>query len=558
MRFITPTPVSVDARIRDLGVYCGCAVFRILQITFLAALISPILSSQDSGGPTRVEKAIAELEDELRRIDALLKQLSPLLKSGDPASSVQRAEAALNVLTSQEAYQRGRIAEENRQYEAAIDAFGTAIQSDPANDSALVHRAHAFLELGKLDFALGDLNRSLAVQPNSSRAYELRASVYRARKAYDQAIADLKAAARLDPNNDAYVLSQAAIAEERGDIQAAIELYSQALLKNQSSLEIRLKRAAAFAKGNQFEESLKDCSGAIGLEPSNAAGYICRAEVNLRQRHVQPAIGDLDQAMRLNPLALEAGPVISALWREIQLREVAQQASAFADKVPQPPLAQLTAVTSQVPQPPLAQLTAPTGQVPQPPVNQITAVTAQPPQPPVSQITAVTGQVPQPPVAHITAATTDRVPSASGAPERPAPVPATPPLPPAPPPAGFQAGQPPAAQALYYANRGRSRLEQNHYQEAIADLAKAIELDPACAEAYNARGYAYLREHQYTQAITDFTSAIRLNLKYANAYLNRSVARKLAGDAEGAKGDLKMARVLTAEAQASPKPVKAE
>ena len=73
-----------------------------------------------------------------------------------------------------------------------------------------------------------------------------------------------------------------------------------------------------------------------------------------------------------------------------------------------------------------------------------------------------------------------------------------------------------------------------------------------------ARGYAYLREHEYTQAIADFTSAIRLNLKYANAYLNRSVARKLAGDAEGAKGDLKMAHVLTAEAQASPKPVKAE
>jgi tetratricopeptide (TPR) repeat protein len=492
-------------------------VLRILQITFLAALISPIVSSQDSaGGPTKIQKALVDLDDELRRIDALLKQLSPMLKSGDPASSVQKAEAALNLLTSQEAYQRGRIAEENRQYEAAVDAFSTAIQSDQANDSALLHRAHAFLELGKLDFALGDLNRSLAVQPNNSHAYELRARVHRARKAYGQAIADLEAAARLDPNNAALVLAQAAIAEDRGDIQTAIELYSHALSRSPSSVEIRLKRAAAFTKGNRFEDSLKDCTGAIELEPSSAAGYLCRAEVNLRQRRVQPAIADVDQAMRLNPLALEAGPVISALWREIQLREVAQQASAVTGQAPQPPLTQITAVTTE--RVPAASI-APERPAPGP------------------------GTAPPPPVP----ATTP-----------PPPVPATTPPPLAPRPAGSDAVQPPAGQAVYYANRGRDRIAQNHYQEAIAELGKAIELDPSCAEAYNARGYAYLREHNYTEAIADFTSAIRLNLKYANAYLNRGVARKLAGDAQGAKSDFQRARVLTPEAAISLKPVKAE
>jgi len=119
-------------------------------------------------------------------------------------------------------------------------------------------------------------------------------------------------------------------------------------------------------------------------------------------------------------------------------------------------------------------------------------------------------------------------------------------------------GQSPGADATSYIKSGRSRIEQNRYQEAIADLGKAIELDPSCAEAYNSRGYAYLREHEYTQAIADFTSAIRLNIKYANAYLNRGVARKLAGDGQGAKGDLQMARMLTAQAQISPKPLKAE
>ena len=138
---------------------------RILHFALLAALICPLGRSQDSpGGPSKIERTLADLDNELRRIEALIKDLAPLMKSGDGASSVQRAEAALNLLTAQEAYQRGRMAEENRQYEAAIDAFVTAIQMDPSNDSALLHRGHAYLELGKLDLALADLNRSLAFQ----------------------------------------------------------------------------------------------------------------------------------------------------------------------------------------------------------------------------------------------------------------------------------------------------------------------------------------------------------------------------------------------------------
>ena len=132
------------------------------------------------------------------------------------------------------------------------------------------------------------------------------------------------------------------------------------------------------------------------------------------------------------------------------------------------------------------------------------------------------------------------------------------PVPPVSAPAASEAEQSPPAEAMDYLKKGRSRIAENRYREAVADLGKAIELDPSCAEAYNSRGYAYLREHEYTLAIADFTSAIRLNLNYANAYLNRGVARKLAGDAQGAKGDLQMARVLTTQVQLSPKPVKAE
>jgi tetratricopeptide (TPR) repeat protein len=227
--------------------------------------------------------------------------------------------------------------------------------------------------------------------------------------------------------------------------------------------------------------------------------------MNLRQSRLQPAIGDLDQAMRLNPLALEAGPVISALWREIQLREVAQQASTLSDPDAEQRMAEIPAAVSG----PLPAASV----APDPPA----AVVAAAPARPVSQQTAPESA---PPAA--------------------------------------ETGQSQETEASSYIKKGRSQIAQNRYQEAITELGKAIELDPNCAEAYNSRGYAYLREHEYGRAIADFTSAIRLNVKYANAYLNRGVARKLAGDAQGAKADFQMARTLTLEVQASPKAAKAE
>src|SRR6185503_7955242 len=108
------------------------------------------------------------------------------------------------------------------------------------NEVNLFRRGRVYFELGFLDLALRDLDQSLVVQPDNSRAYELRASIYRAQKAYDRAIADLQAAAHRDPDNPAYILSRASIAEELGDTQSAVDLYAQAAKIRPGSVEIYL------------------------------------------------------------------------------------------------------------------------------------------------------------------------------------------------------------------------------------------------------------------------------------------------------------------------------
>jgi lipoprotein NlpI len=72
---------------------------------------------------------------------------------------------------------------------------------------------------------------------------------------------------------------------------------------------------------------------------------------------------------------------------------------------------------------------------------------------------------------------------------------------------------------------------------SIAELSKAIRLQPDFARAYNARGYAYLLKRDYQHALADFNEAIRLDPNYANALQNRGMALRGLGKNPGQSRD---------------------
>ena len=73
-------------------------------------------------------------------------------------------------------------------------------------------------------------------------------------------------------------------------------------------------------------------------------------------------------------------------------------------------------------------------------------------------------------------------------------------------------------------NQGIASFKKGQYDQSIAYLNKAIEINPEFAEAYNNRGFSYAMKGQYDKAVADCTKAIEINLEYASAYSNRGVA----------------------------------
>ena len=95
-----------------------------------------------------------------------------------------------------------------------------------------------------------------------------------------------------------------------------------------------------------------------------------------------------------------------------------------------------------------------------------------------------------------------------------------------------------------YFTRGMLRYRQQDRQNALADLDRAIKLQPNFVDAYNNRGIIKGAMGDTTGAIADYTRAIAIEPKYFEAYANRGFARLSSGDKTGAAADLQIANQL--------------
>ncbi len=98
--------------------------------------------------------------------------------------------------------------------------------------------------------------------------------------------------------------------------------------------------------------------------------------------------------------------------------------------------------------------------------------------------------------------------------------------------------------ASIYKNKGENCRLRGELQYAIADLNRAIELNPNDTRAFVLRGVAYYSLKDYQHAIVDFDCAIELNPKYDLAFLQRGVAYSLLKDYQHAIADLDHAIAL--------------
>jgi tetratricopeptide (TPR) repeat protein len=551
--------------------------FRILTAGIALVVVAGLLVGAGIE-KSDLPSAIKELQETLQQVRVELKNLrasiasvkeltgaakaengSPLLRSTSTSGAAPGWERALD------AYRHGIQSEKMTLYHPAILDYSDAIELDPHNDSAFLHRAYCYYQLAEYENALLDLNRSLAIQPHNSWAYAVRASVYAAQGRNDLALKDADEAVARDPKRAESYLLRGDLYRQAGATQNAIDDYTSAITLLPRVEKPYLARAAILLSMGQTQRALQDCNRAIDLNSNTAGAFLCRAECYLRTGDAALAIQDINRA-KLAPE--NSGPMKELLTTAEELLDYGgkpgsktePQRASQPPKIPQSDAqnpAQSAAETKSGARPEAPDLSTQVANRPVPVVSReaskgstVSSVgpaadSSSSPAPKRAAVVHVAAVEHRDAPANISGAVSSGTASSPGTANSPK--------------AGAStqltavstaspAGQPgsDAAKARQLEKAGRQLAAQGKLEDALGTLIQAVESDPNLATARNARGYVYMRLGQMEQAIADFSEAIRLNPEYPNAYLNRGAARALTGDRSGATSDMRKAEQLGA------------
>jgi len=82
--------------------------------------------------------------------------------------------------------------------------------------------------------------------------------------------------------------------------------------------------------------------------------------------------------------------------------------------------------------------------------------------------------------------------------------------------------------------RGSTYLEQGKFSRAVQDYRRALEIDPTMIEAYYGRALAYGQMDEHARSIEDYNRISSLDPDFSAAYFNRALAYEFMGDMDRA------------------------
>jgi serine/threonine protein kinase/tetratricopeptide (TPR) repeat protein len=204
---------------------------------------------------------------------------------------------------------------DKKEFDAAVEAYGKAVQHNPKRPVAYYERGLTFRTLGKTDEAISDYTRAIERDEKFVPAYLSRALAYLTKRPatgmdYDLAIADCNKVLEIEPGNWAAFNRRGLAYAGKKDYPRAIEDYNRAINLKRDVAEFYYNRAVAHhALGDQqrekpdrgrkeYQSAVDDYNEAINLK-KDPAYYERRANVYDVLGERQKAQSDRDEAKRL-------------------------------------------------------------------------------------------------------------------------------------------------------------------------------------------------------------------------------------------------------------------
>ena len=250
----------------------------------------------------------------------------------NPASAIADFDRAIlmNPTDALAHHSRGMANELRGDYECAILDYGSAIQYEPNYAPTYFNRGGIFHRKGDYNSAIEDYELSSRLDPNNlsdrkvriASAYNNRGLTYYERGEHDLAISDFGKAICLDYEDHNALENRGRCFEAKGDLSLAAddfeavhrilwpELYETENLYDTEDIDLDLilleNKAAAHGDRAMYHFSCGDydlavawLGSAIGIDPSDDAGYYNRALIYFAKGEYDRAIADLNTVIGL-------------------------------------------------------------------------------------------------------------------------------------------------------------------------------------------------------------------------------------------------------------------
>ncbi|NQT07283.1 MAG: tetratricopeptide repeat protein, partial [Candidatus Omnitrophica bacterium] len=374
---------------------------------------------------------------------------------------------------------RGKIHAEKREFDRAIENFNKAIELDPELTLAYSNRGVAYAGKSEFDNAFKDFNKAIELDPEVVIAYVARGSTYVKIAGFDKAIENFTKALELDPVFFSVYVDRGKVYVKIGEFDKAIEDFTRAIELNPKLAEAYTNRGYAYMERGELDKAMTDFNKVIELNPSNSMAYNNRGAVYTKQEEYAKAIADFTKALELNPNNEMARDNLRDTYLNqgkvyMEAGELNRATECF-NKVIELDPSNSMAYNNR------GSVYGTRGEF----AKAIEDFTKALELDPNNGLVRKNLQV-------IRARLAEKK-------ER----------------------RKPSREAITHNERGIAYVKTGEFDEAIAHLNVAIELDPKFAQAYTNRGLAYVKKGELDRAMEDFNKAIELNSSSVMAYNNR-------------------------------------
>lgn len=207
---------------------------------------------------------------------------------------------------------KGQLLSLQNKWDTALSFYSRAIALKPNYATALASRAYAYMQLNQVKKAQQDIEKAAQIAPQDLEVIGTQASLLLAQGKADQCLEVLREGLARDTERSKradYEFQDRAtpynlmgnVLTKKGQIDQAIEAYSQAIKANPNNTKSYASRGYCFAQQRKVERALQDYKKAISIDPDFYQPYYNRATLKLALKKYQESLRDLNKVISLNP-----------------------------------------------------------------------------------------------------------------------------------------------------------------------------------------------------------------------------------------------------------------